>query len=335
MTAPIDFVIPWVDGSDPAWQAQKGKFMPQAPESPAIDVGENRYRDWDNLQYWFRGVEKYASWVNKIHFITWGHLPPWLNKNAPKLHVVRHEDFIPAEFLPTFSANPIELNMHRIPGLSEQFVYFNDDFFLTAPVKPEDFFQKGLPRDSLSEEPMEFPRAELFNDILINDLAFVNRHFDRRQARRAHPGKWFSPASSHDSMKNLLLTLLRNRYFFGLSYQHLPQPFLKSTLEAVWQAEPALLAETCSHKFRDARDVNQYVFKFWQLLTGAFRPYDVRRAGLAFSGDYDPKKAAEAILLGQYKMICINDTCTDFETAKNTVNNVFSQVFPDKSSFEI
>ena len=97
------------------------------------------------LKYWFRGVENYAPWVKQIHFVTCGHLPEWLNINHPKIHIVNHKDYIPEQYLPTFSSHVIELNMHRIPGLSEHFVNFNDDVFLTQPVKPEDFFQDGKP----------------------------------------------------------------------------------------------------------------------------------------------------------------------------------------------
>ena len=59
------------------------------------DDRDIRYRDWDNLQFWFRGVEKFAPWVNKIHFVTYGHLPKWLNVNNKKLNIVNHKDFMP------------------------------------------------------------------------------------------------------------------------------------------------------------------------------------------------------------------------------------------------
>ena len=48
--------------------------------------GVNRYRDWNNLRYWFRGVEKFAPWVRKIHFVTWGHIPDWLDTTNPKIN---------------------------------------------------------------------------------------------------------------------------------------------------------------------------------------------------------------------------------------------------------
>ena len=119
----IDFIIPWVDGSDPEWLSSYNRYAPAEKRISHADA--ERYRDWGLLRYWFRGVEKFTPWVRKIHFVTCGQLPDWLNLNAPKLNYVKHEDYIPKEYLPVFSSHPIELNMHRIEGLSEKFVYFN------------------------------------------------------------------------------------------------------------------------------------------------------------------------------------------------------------------
>ena len=63
----IDFVIAWVDGNDPAWRAEKDKYDLR----PSKGSAEVRFRDWNNLRYWFRGVEKFAPWVRKVHFVTW------------------------------------------------------------------------------------------------------------------------------------------------------------------------------------------------------------------------------------------------------------------------
>lgn len=117
----IDFVVLWVDGNDPAWQQEKRQYA-GLPAEDDLNQGALRFRDWDNMKYWFRAVEKYAPWVRKIHFVTWGHLPAFLNVNAPKLHIVNHREFIPEEYLPLFNSCAIEINIHRIPGLAEQFV---------------------------------------------------------------------------------------------------------------------------------------------------------------------------------------------------------------------
>lgn len=92
-------LLPWVDGNDPEWQEEKKNTRIQKGIF-SVDDRKERYRDWDNLHYWFRGVEKYAPWVRKIHFVTWGHIPAWLDTANPKLNIVRHEDFIPGEFRP-------------------------------------------------------------------------------------------------------------------------------------------------------------------------------------------------------------------------------------------
>ncbi len=120
--------------------------------------------------------------MNQIYFVTWGHIPSWLNLSHPKLKVVRHEEFIPTDYLPTFSSHPIELNLHRIKGLSERFVYFNDDTFLIRPVLQEDFFKNGLPRDccietAIAQDNIDDP----FAHILLNNTALVNMHFKKRE----------------------------------------------------------------------------------------------------------------------------------------------------------
>lgn len=338
--APIDFVIPWVDGSDPAWVADQEYWLRQPEQQAAIacgliDTHASRYRDWDNLRYWFRGVEKYAPWVNRIHFVTWGHVPAWLNTAHPKLNIVTHDSYIPKEHLPTFSANPIELNVHRIEGLAEQFVFFNDDLFLTAPVQPEDFFQDGLPRDALSESPVSCVGRKTWNYIRMNSTALLNRHFSRRESMKRLKGKWFSPKVPRDLVKNLGLAVLRRDDLFGLSVHHLPQPMLKSTLEKLWELEPEWLMESTSHKFRDVRDVNQYIFKHYQLLSGQFIPYNIYQYGHAYVDGWDPEEAAKAIRQGRYKMICLNDSAEmDLPTAKAVTDAAFESVLPDKSAFE-
>ena len=133
MNDKIDFVMIWVDGNDPEWRKEKDKYSNKVDNN--TDNREARFRDWDNLQYWFRGVEKFAPWVNKIHFVTCGHLPKWLNTENPKLNIVKHKDFIPEKYLPTFNSHTIELNLHRIKGLAENFVYFNDDLFIVKKTK--------------------------------------------------------------------------------------------------------------------------------------------------------------------------------------------------------
>ena len=84
-THPIDIVSPWVDGSDPVWQADHAKYR----ASKSADNHPARYREWGLFRYWFRGIEQNASWVRKVHLLTYGHLPAWLEPDHPKLHIVK------------------------------------------------------------------------------------------------------------------------------------------------------------------------------------------------------------------------------------------------------
>jgi hypothetical protein len=103
----IDFVITWVDMDDPKWQAEFAKYSGKK-ENTKNGVSEARFRDYGFLKYWFRGVEKFAPWVRKIHFVTSGQKPDWLDANNPKINLVNHKDYIPAQFLPTYNSVVIE-----------------------------------------------------------------------------------------------------------------------------------------------------------------------------------------------------------------------------------
>lgn len=115
----IDFVITWVDGSDPIWFQEKQKIFKKAVGAVDTDDRSERYRDWGILKYLFRSIEKFAPWVNNVYFVTCGHLPEWLNTECSKLQIVSHKDFIPQKYLPTFNSHPIEWNFHRIKNLSD------------------------------------------------------------------------------------------------------------------------------------------------------------------------------------------------------------------------
>ena len=84
----IGFVITWVDGSDPVWQAERNKYVSEKQKSHSDIAGDKRYSDNGLLRYWFRGIEQFTPWVRKICFVTYGHLPEWLNLNHPKLNIV-------------------------------------------------------------------------------------------------------------------------------------------------------------------------------------------------------------------------------------------------------
>lgn len=330
----VDFVITWVDGDDAVWKAEKAKYQYDNYETGLAkwNDGSARYREWGTLRYWFRGVEAYAPWVNKIHFVTWGHVPAWLNKEHPKLNIIYHHKYIPAQYLPTFNSHCIELNLHRIPGLSERFVYFNDDMLLTAPTISIDFFKKGLPCGSAILSPVDMTQNGIRAEI--NDLYVINRFFIKNKVIVKDPLKWFTPCYGKQLLKTLLLMPFHR--FSGFYILHIPGSYLKQTFSNVWDIAGDILDDTCKHRFRTSTDVNQWLFEYWQYATGFFTPRSPS-IGAMYEGLDTFDSMCTAITNQKYKMICFNDSCDiiDFISAKEMVLSAFEKILPDISSFEI
>ena len=330
----IDVVILWVDGSDPAWLSQKREYLPPAA---ADSNSANRYRDWGILPYWFRAIEKFTPWVRKIHFVTWGHVPAFLNLDAPKLHVVRHDEFIPAEYLPTFSSHTIEMNIHRIPDLAEQFIYFNDDMFLLRPHTREDFFRDGLPCTCGREVPWAFNGGVgVWEHAVANNLGVINAHFSKKEAIHHHGKKFYSRAYRwKDNLRTFVLNTLFPDHFTGFQNLHAPGAYLKQTFEAVWAAEPALLHSTCCDKFRAPTNVNQWVCLWWQVASGNFQPYVVDNLVEAVTPG-NLERVCRAIEDQAHAMICVNDPDgdVDFEALAAALRRSFEKILPEKCSYE-
>ncbi|XP_050093611.1 N-acetylglucosamine-1-phosphotransferase subunits alpha/beta [Anopheles aquasalis] len=128
----IDVVYTWVNGSDPSFLAQLSEYSPR-------QYDKARYDDKNELRYSLRSLEKYAPWVRNVYIVTNGQVPGWLNLEHPRLRLITHAEIADDDTaLPTYSSAAIETFIHRIPGLSRQFLYLNDDIFLGAPLYPDD-----------------------------------------------------------------------------------------------------------------------------------------------------------------------------------------------------
>lgn len=332
----IDFVITWVDGSDPKWQKERDMRAKQLGKEENCDNRSERYRDWDSLRYWFRGVEQFAPWVNKIHFVTWGHVPEWLNVNHPKLQIVRHEDYIPKKYLPTFNSHTIELNFHRIPDIAENFVYFNDDTFLLKPIHPDMFFRDGKPRDLLALQPVVAnPSDSVMPYIYLNNSMVLARHFDKRANMKKQPGAYWHIGYPPLYFIYNFLELAFPK-FTGFYTVHGPAPLQCNTYCTLWDKEESILDETCSHPFRDAKDVSPYLFREWQKLEGNFVPTNVAKLCQYYDVDNSNRKLLDTIRKKKAEVVCINDSYIpfDFDTVKTQVNQALEMILPEKSSFE-
>lgn len=340
--ADIDVVLTWVDGNDPVWLSEKAKYdgtinslTASTDSTSSLDQtagGAVRFRDWDNLRYIFRGIEKFMSWVRTVHFVTWGHLPTWLNTDAEKLHIVKHSDFIPEQYLPTFNSSAIEVNIFRIPGLAEQYINFNDDMFVIGETKAEDFFKDGKPRDSAVISPPPCFRDIICN-VEINNFGIINDYFMVEDTKK-NRSLWYTPIYG----SKLLRTMLFSRFhtILGLFEPHIPYSYLKSTAQEVWEKEEAVLDQTSRNKFRTRDDVSEWLFRHWQIMTGNFVPRSLSFGKLFDLSDNNKEALMTFREPGKQKVICLNDTIhvKDFERVKKEINEALDKLLPEKSGFE-
>jgi hypothetical protein len=322
----IDFVVTWVDGDDPKWLEQKQKYT-------ADEVNLNtdiRYRDYGTFKYWFRSVEKYAPWVNKVFLVTEGHVPDWLNTESEKLVLVKHSDFIPEKYLPTFNSNAIELNVHRIKGLSEHFVLFNDDLFLMNPTKPTDFFKNNLPRDFGVYSPT-VPYND-FSSITFNNVKIINNNFSKFRDVKKNFFKFFNFKYGTQNLRSAM-TMPWSK-ILGYWNPHLTSSFLKRTFFEVWENED-VLDKTSMNKFRTSEDVNQWLIRYFQIEKGEFVPQRASFGRYYTLNNF--KEIESSFKSSNLKELCINDdfNVEKYEEKMEVLDGMFKEKFPNKSKFEI
>lgn len=171
----IDLVYLWVDGNDPTWRAKHNVAVGRT-ESDASTDGKGRYADNDELKYSLRAVEKYAPWIRRIFIITDSQTPSWLDTSNPKIKIIDHKEVISEKYLPCFNSTVLEHFICNVPGLSEYFLYSNDDMFINRPVSPSDFFtSEGLPIMRMTRRPFRKLLLKLREKVLGRAMSNYNR----------------------------------------------------------------------------------------------------------------------------------------------------------------
>lgn len=324
-------MVTWVNMNDPGWQEEFSKYS-SAKSNTKNGVCEARFRDYGFLKYWFRGVEKFAPWVRRIHFITCGQKPQWMDETNPKIHLVSHSDYIPEQFLPTYNSVVIERYIHKIPDLADHFVYFNDDFYVINKIGPDRFFKNALPRDIAIFQYN--PSWSQWYVRIKNNIRLINRHFDKREVLSRDHDKWFDKSYGSKAVWNYLLKPYGK--FITLRTPHNAQPYLKSTFEEVWVAEEAELTRTSANKFRALDDYTPELFRTWQICRGNFEPYNTYSDTRMFPLMVRSKQAIEAIREQKYSLVCLNDNINirNYDQVMEGLSKAFESILPEKSSFE-
>jgi len=103
--------------------------------------------------YAIRLLRQNTPWINRIYVVTDGQCPKWLSSSTSRrlnVTVVDHTEIFRGyeDVLPTFNSVTIEHMIAHIPGLSDEVLYLNDDFFVLRPITRGHFFgkKKILPR---------------------------------------------------------------------------------------------------------------------------------------------------------------------------------------------
>ena len=167
----IDYVITYVDGSDPEWQREYEKVSGKKINAEKSE----RFRSWDNLRYNLRAVEKNLPFIRKVHLVVSGpsQVPSWVNTDT--VHVVYHKDIIPEKFLPVFCSTAIEMFLGFIPGLADNFIYANDDTFVAKTCKISDFFVDGKPVLNYSISGSKYNTGSQYEVQLANSFGLAQK----------------------------------------------------------------------------------------------------------------------------------------------------------------
>ena len=235
----IDAVITWVDGNDPAHKAKMAGYGDKKVFSRDDIAGSTRFASVGEIAWCVASINRFAPFINKIFIVTDAQDPclgAFLHRNFPQGHIpveiVDHKVIFRGyeEYLPVFNSLAIESVLWRIPGLSEHFIYFNDDWLLAAPVKPEDFYTPDGGVVCYATKHRTF----------VTDLT-------RAFKTLVHGGQ--KRATFKGQMRNAVSVAGGGLVY--LRYWHTPRALLRSFFEEFYSARPEALVRNISHRFRD------------------------------------------------------------------------------------
>lgn len=304
---PIDFVFPYVDNNDPVWRKAYEKYNKTPEKSKNESNNSARYRDYGLLKYVFRGIERNLPWINHVYLIVSNieQVPKWIDQTCPRLTIVLHKNIIPEKYLPTFNSQTIEMFIKNIPGLSEYFIYSNDDIFFIKYLKRTDFFlDNGFP--------------------VYRVVRTVNK--DTNQYRKVCFNEY-----------EMVRTTLKKPPMPNSKYMkpdHFAKPMRLSVMNECYNNFEKQIISSLS-RFREDKNMNQYVFVLYHWFMYPYQ--ENRRPNKYFNlTDSDIIKAADALRTLKYNEICLNDNAdSNPEKAYRILNPLLNSLLPDKSDFEI
>ncbi|WP_181149864.1 stealth conserved region 3 domain-containing protein [Arthrobacter sp. MYb227] len=313
LNEPIDVVYTWVDSEDPQWKREYAAALEQyGSASPRTASDIVRFQDREELKYSLRSLEMFAPWVNHIYIVTNGQVPGWLDTSNTRVTVVTHKQiFENPEDLPTFNSHAIEANLHRIPGLKEHFLYFNDDVFLADWCTPKTFFtNEGLSKFFESENKVP-------DDPSVTDL----------------PSNWAAY-----NIKRMLQD--RFNYKVTHKFKHTAHAQRLSTLKRAAKDFRTSLSETSRQKFRQRTDVAlpSNLAHHFGAIVGTATSAQINYRYIDISSPRAEIELSRLLLWDQPTIFCLNQVASKKSPAADDelmIKNFLERYFPWKSSAEL
>ncbi|MEU1149232.1 stealth conserved region 3 domain-containing protein [Streptomyces sp. NPDC005863] len=309
---PIDAVYTWVDDSDPEWRARRDAARGGGDTS--ADDGAVRFRNRDELRFSLRSLAMYAPWIRHVYLVTAGQVPPWLDRDHPGVTVVDHRDLFaePDACLPTFNSHSIESQLHRIEGLSEHFLYFNDDMFLGRPTTPDTFFLgNGLARFFWSSASV--PALPVGD----GDEGYLAAAKNNRELLRGAFGR----TTTH-------------------SFFHVPYALRRGILAEITERFPDELAATARSRFRSRTDIAlvSSLHQHYAYLTGRAVPGTIAYDFVDIGDRADHARLGRLLQNRDRTAFCIGESpdggVTDEEMAL-AIRSFLTAYFPVRSPYEL
>lgn len=314
MNDKIDIVIPWLNGNDKHWLSMYNDYLHTVKSG---DKSISRIRDWDNLRYFLRGVDKNCKWVNKVVLCVFDEhqIPEWLNVNHPKLKILYHRDYIPLECMPTFNGLCSESFLFKSDKIENNIIYCNDDYFFINETKETDYFVNNKCVKVYDEEPKAY------------------------NFYKTHPGVWNNLMCSTIDYKTKITGNSVNYYT-----RHTACSFHKSDFTEFYEKyENDIINEYAKYESKIRQDSNiivPYVVDWIQGDRKDYIPdktYYEKNAIVNITKKTNYKEIMTACLTKT--CLCLNDGSNgmselEFNNTKTKIIKILDTMLPEKSSFE-
>ncbi|MBO4862846.1 MAG: hypothetical protein J5517_00625 [Eubacterium sp.] len=311
----IDIVYTYVNSKDEEWVQTRNENLNMD------EINDCRFRDNDELLFSLRSIEKYAPWIRKIYIITNSSMPEWLDTSNEKIVIVRHEEIMPESILPCYNSNVLEKFFWEIEGLSEIFLFANDDMYFCNHVTKDFFVKDGKPIVRMRKREI-VPQTDFFRIMYNSQQLFKERY-------------------------NIQYDLIPT---------HNIDVYSKSGMQKCKEEFINEFQKIYNNKFRTDEDTQRVIFQYYMIYHGLcdLVQYDITSPAGKFVNAMKkillPSKYLDFIIydihtffsskIAKYyfshrpKLVCINDSENTSDEELKQYHELMLKTFPEKSSFE-